>query len=150
MLAALWEITVLAVTGLYITQMVSYPASEQTFPRLIAYPVVALAAFSLLRRAFLAQRSRSAEDEQPFIDLHYLTLGVGLTALYAALWLSLGFVLDTGILMAAGPRLLGLNWKGVLACLGIAAGTVLLFGYLFSTSGSVTLPGGVLGVDIRW
>ena len=144
----------LAATIAYIAESTTYRPPEQIFPRLIAYPVAALAFVSILRRILAFWRAKkiaaSPEDVQSAIDVRLLALGIGLAAAYAALWQVLGFALDTVALFLVGPKLLGLGLKGLAACAGIAVAVVLLFSYLFGTSGMGVLPGGVFGWKISW
>jgi hypothetical protein len=152
-LGAAWDVVVLATTIAYIAESTTYPSSEQTFPRLIAYPVAALAFVSIVRR--IPPLRRAAEAAAPVeahaaIDVRLLALGIGLAAAYAALWSVLGFALDTVALLVVGPKLLGLGPKGLAACAGIAVAIVVLFSYLFGTSGMGVLPGGVFGWQIPW
>ena len=153
-LGAAWDVVVLAATIAYIAESTTYRPPEQIFPRLIAYPVAALAFVSILRRVSSLRRAAktaaSPGEAHSAIDVRLLALGIGLAAAYAALWQVLGFALDTAALLLVGPKLLGLGLKGLAACAGIAVAVVVLFSYLFGTSGMGVLPGGVFGWQIPW
>lgn len=142
-----WDAVILGVLALYLFQFTGLDAESTLFPRLIGYPVIALALMSLgiqtlPRLAVL----RNAETALNRIELPRLGMAVLMTAVYLLLWTPLGFQLDTVVFLTLAPLLLG--FRGPVILIAVAVGTAILFAFLFHLGAGAILPSGFL--HIRW
>lgn len=117
------------------------------FPRLIGYPVIALALLSLAIQTLpkLAVL-RNAEGGVGRVELPRLGIGVLLIGVYLLLWGPLGFQLDTFVFLTLSPMVLG--FRQPLILIAVALGTAVLFAFLFHLGAGSILPAGFL--HIRW
>lgn len=138
---------VLAALAVYAFQFGALEPESALFPRLIGYPVIALAVISIGIQT-LPQLARLRDDEAVSgrVDLSRLGVAVALTAAYLLLWDVLGFQLDTLVFLMIAPLLLG--FRRPLILLAVAVGTALLFAFLFHLGAGAILPAGVL--HLRW
>lgn len=137
---------VLAVLAVYAFQFQALEAESALFPRLIGYPVIALAVVSMAIQT-LPQLARLRDEAvSARVDLVRLGVAVSLTAIYLLLWVPLGFQLDTLVFLMVVPMLLG--FRRPLILVAVAVGTAVLFAFLFHLGAGAILPAGVL--HLRW
>ncbi len=154
LLRVLWNLTVIAALAVYLAQTSNYPAQEVLFPRLVGYPVLALAVISLISEGVGAWRHRPPtlstgvrpEKDDSRIFLANLIFGILAGIVYLVLWLPLGFILDTVLFLLLFPILLNHSRRQTPILAAIAIGMALLFSFLFHLGAGAILPRGLLNV----
>ncbi len=152
-LIAAWDLAVLAALGLYFGRFSRLPLQSTLFPRLVGYPVAALALASLGVEIFhLMYRTGGAEGGEPEAlqartRLSRLSLAAALGIVYLLLWEPLGFELDTVVFLLLVPLGLGQPLRRLPVLLVIAVATAVLFAALFHLGSGAILPSGALGVQ---
>lgn len=137
---------VLATLALYVSAFATLDAQSTLFPRLIAFPLIALVLGSLgIQTLPPLAGLRGVVDGSAQLRLARLALGPLFVGLYIALWEPLGFQLDTILFLTLTPTLLGL--RRPIALVTIALGTALLFAFLFHLGSGAILPSGILRVE---
>lgn len=115
---------------------------------MIGYPVAALALASLTIQVLpLLSRLRIADAAAAPIRLPRLGLALLLALLYFALWIPLGFQLDTVLFLIVAPLMLGQRPRFIGRLIAIAVAIALLFVFLFHLGSGAILPSGFLHLE---
>jgi hypothetical protein len=142
-LRILWNVAIVAGMGVYIARFGKYPLQTTLFPRLVGYPVLVLALFSL-GRELIALVGRHASE--PRLNLPQLALAGAFGLAYLALWQLLGFALDTIWFLTVTPWILSRQTRQLPVYFGVGVATAALFSFLFHLGSGAILPRGIFNV----